>query len=100
MPMTLRPGTMAARADVTLMRARDVLGERDDARRLGAARRLELEQGDDGAGLDLAHLALDREVGEHLLEQARGAAQHGLREAPDPTCAAAGRRKRLIEGGR
>ncbi len=61
-------------------RAGDVLGEGDDARRFGAARRLELEQGDDRAGLDLAHFALDREIGEHFFEQARGAAQHRLGE--------------------
>jgi hypothetical protein len=60
--------------------ARDGVGERHDARGFRAARRLELEERDDRPRLDLANLALDREVGEHLLEQARGSAQHRLRE--------------------
>ena len=70
-------------------RAGDVVGEPDDARGLGAARRLQLEQRDDGAGLDVLDLALDAEVGEHVLEQARVAAQRGLRELGPRPCRAA-----------
>ena len=65
--------------EAALMRAGDVVGEPDDARRLDAARRLELEQRDDGAGLDVLDLALDAEVGEHARQQPRLAAQLGLR---------------------
>ena len=61
-------------------RAGDVVGEPDDARRLRAACRLQLEQRHDRAGLDVLDLALDAEVGEHVLEQPRVAAQHRLGE--------------------
>ena len=61
-------------------RAGDVVGEPDHARRLDAARRLELVERDDGAGVHVLDLALDAEVGEHLAEQPGLAAQLGLRD--------------------
>ncbi len=61
-------------------RAGDIVGERDDARRFGSARGLELEQRHHGSRLDVADLTLDAEVGEHVFEQPRRPAQHRLRE--------------------
>ena len=52
-------------------RARDVVGEADDARRLDAGRRLELVERDDRAGPHLHDLAVDAEIVEHGFEQPR-----------------------------
>ena len=86
-------------------RAGEVVGEPDHARRLDAARRLELVERDDGTGVHVLDLALDAEVGEHVAQQPRLAAQLGLREErPRPwrrlgaaasRAAGAGRRPRL-----
>ncbi len=50
-------------------RARDVVGEPDDARRFDARRRLELIERDDRAGAHVDDLALDAEILEHAFEQ-------------------------------
>jgi hypothetical protein len=55
-------------------RAGDVVGERDDAGRLDAGRRLELVERDDRAGSHIDDVALDAEILEHALEPAG----HGL----------------------
>ena len=60
--------------------AGDVVGEPDHARRLDAACRLELVERDDGAGVHILDLTLDAEVGEHLAQQPRLAAQLRLRQ--------------------
>ena len=52
-------------------RARDVVGEADHARGFDARRRLELVERDDRAGAHVDDLALDAEIVEHALEQAR-----------------------------
>ena len=69
----------------------------DDARRFRAARRLQLEQRHDRAWLDLAHLALDAEIGQHVFEQPRVAAQHRLGEL-GTLLGGAGRFSMLIVG--
>ena len=60
-------------------RARKIVGKSDHARRLDAARRLELEQRDDGTGVNVLDLAPDSEVAEHACQQLRLAAQLGRR---------------------
>jgi hypothetical protein len=64
----LRPGTTATRTETALI-ARDVVGEPDHARGLGAGRGLELVEGHHRAGADLDDIALDAEVLEHAREQ-------------------------------
>ena len=52
-------------------RARDVVGEADDARRLDAGRGLEFVERDDRAGAHVDDFALDAEIVEHALQQPR-----------------------------
>ena len=52
-------------------RARDVVGEADDARRFDAGRGLEFVERDDRAGAHVDDFALDAEIVEHALEQPR-----------------------------
>ena len=51
-------------------RARDVVRQGDDARRLGAGRGLELVERDDRAGMDVDDFALDAEIADDFLEPA------------------------------
>ena len=62
-------------------RAGDVVGKPDDARGLGAGRRLELVERDHGAGADIGDLALDAEILEHAFELARILLQHFVADA-------------------
>ncbi len=79
MPTTGLPGIGARMR--TLWRAerhREVVGEGDDAVHLDPRRGLELEGGDDRAGPDGDHLAVDAEVGELRLQDARARDQRLL----------------------
>ena len=62
-------------------RAGDVVGKADDARRFDAGRRLQLVEGDDGAGPDMDDLALDAEILQHAFQQPRILLQRVLRQA-------------------
>jgi hypothetical protein len=69
--MALRPGRAARKAPSG---ARNIVGKPDHARRLDAARRLELEECNDRAGVNVLDLAPDAEVAEHACQQLRLAA--------------------------
>ena len=71
MPMALRPGTTATRAETALIERAMSSASADHARGLDAARRLELEQRDHRAGVDIGDLALDAEILQHAFELAR-----------------------------
>ena len=70
MPITLRPGHDRDAHRDRAHRAGDIVGEADDAGRLGAGRRLQLVERHDRAGPHLHDLAADAEILEHRLEQA------------------------------
>ena len=62
-------------------RARDVVGQTDDAAGLDARRRFQLVHRDDRAGADLGDLALHAEIVEHGFQQPRILLQRFLRSA-------------------
>ena len=67
--MALRPGMTATRAGNRAHRPRDVIGERDDARRAGAGRRFEFVTGDDGPVAHAHDVAANAEVAQHAPER-------------------------------
>jgi hypothetical protein len=94
MPMTLRPGIVATRADSRGHVARDIVRELDYSARLDSARRFELVHGDDRSRADLDDIASDVEVLEHRFEQPR------ITFEPDPIdllAAALGRGREQIQ---
>ena len=83
MPITLRPGMVATRADkADMLRA---MSSASWMTRLALmpARRLELVHGDDRARADLDDLALHREIVEHAFEQPGIALERRLVERDD-----------------
>ena len=84
MPMALRPGTTATRAEMALIERAMSSASADDARRLDAGRRLEFVERDDRAGADIDDVALDAEILQHAFEHAGVLLQRVLRQASGP----------------